>query len=132
MPSPARITCLPVYRYPNKLAPNVPKKSSFLIFCFIFNFFANAFYSSRALTIFMISFISSLEIINVVFLDPNIFLSIATSVADAAINPNGIKMLLANGSSAFSTKGNPDFSNGSRSLPKNPYDCPILCIWVFW
>ena len=37
-------------------------------------------------------------------------------------------MLLANGSSAFFTKGNPDFSNGPKSLPKNLHDCPILCI----
>ena len=41
----------------------------------------------------MISFISSLEIINVVVPDPNIFLWIDGSVADAAagtVNPNGI------------------------------------------
>ena len=44
------------------------------------------------------SFISSLEVINVIAPDPNIFLWIATSVADlAAVNTNGIKMLLANG-----------------------------------
>ena len=23
------------------------------------------------------------------------------------------------------------FSNGPKSLPKNPPDCPILCYWVF-
>ena len=50
----------------------------------------------------MISFISSFEFINVVIPDPNIFLWIATSVADdAAVNPNGIKTLLANGLSTF-------------------------------
>ena len=38
----------------------------------------------------MISFIFSLEIINAVKPDPNIFLWIAASVADAAaVNPNG-------------------------------------------
>ena len=43
----------------------------------------------------MISFISSIEIINVVVPDPNIFLW--KSVADAAaVNPNGITMLLTN------------------------------------
>ena len=48
--------------------------------------------SLRELTIFMISFISSLEIINVVKPDPKIFLWIAVSVVDAAaVNPNGIK-----------------------------------------
>ena len=44
------------------------------------------------------SFISSLEVINVIAPDPNIFLWIATSVVDlAAVYSNGIKMLLANG-----------------------------------
>ena len=52
----------------------------------------------------MISFISSLEI-NAVVPDPNIFLGIAASVVDAAaVNPNGIKTLLANGLSTFSLK----------------------------
>ena len=53
----------------------------------------------------MISFISSFEIINVVHFaksegcvaDRNIFQLIATSPADATVNPNGIKTLLANG-----------------------------------
>ena len=46
----------------------------------------------------MISFISLLEIINVVVLDPNIFLWTAPSVAAAAaVNPTGIKTRLANG-----------------------------------
>ena len=52
----------------------------------------------------------------------------AASVADAAaVNPNGIKAPLANGLSAFPIKGNPVFSNGPKSLPKNPPDYPILC-----
>ena len=76
----------------------------------------------------MISFISSLEIINVVVPDQNIFLRITVSVADtAAVNPNGIKTLLANGLSTVLIKGNPIFSNGRKSLPKNPSDFPILC-----
>ena len=46
----------------------------------------------------MLSFISLLEIISVVIQDPKIFLSIATSVTDAAtVNPNRIKTLLVNG-----------------------------------
>ena len=56
----------------------------------------------------------------------------AASVADAAaINPNGIKTLLANGLSTFPIKGNPVFSNGPTSLPKNHPDCPILSNLVF-
>ena len=39
--------------------------------------------------------------------------------------------LSANGLSAFPIKGNPVFNNGHKSPPKNPYDCPIFCIWVF-
>ena len=80
----------------------------------------------------MISFISLLKIINVVKSDPNIFLWIAASVADAvAINPNGIKTRLANGLSSFPIKGNPVPNNGPKSLLENPPDCPILCNWVF-
>ena len=92
------------------------------------------------LTIFMILYLSSLEIINVVIRDANsewrpdlnIFLWIAASVADAfAVNPNGIKTLLANGLNAFPIKGNPDFSNCPKSLPRNTLDSPILCNWIF-
>ena len=79
----------------------------------------------------MISSSSSLKIIKVVNPDLNIFLCIAASVADAAVvNPNGIKTLLHNGLSTFSIKGNPDFSNGPKSLPKNTPDCAILYNWV--
>ena len=45
---------------------------------------------------------------------------------DAAVNPNGIKTLLANGLSKFFIKGNPLFSNGPKSQPKNPPGCSIL------
>ena len=59
------------------------------------------------------------------------FLWIAASVADtAAVNPNGIKMLLANGLSTFHIKGKLVFSNGLKSLPKNPPACPIFYNWV--
>ena len=64
-------------------------------------------------------------------LDPNMFLWIAASVADAGVvNHNGIKTL-ANGLSTFPTKGNLFFSNGPKILPKNHLDFPILCNWVF-
>ena len=80
----------------------------------------------------MISFIPSLETISVVLPDPNIFLWIAASVAaGAAVNPNGIKMLLVKGLSTFPIKGNPIFHNSAKSLPRNPPDFPILCNWVF-
>ena len=58
----------------------------------------------------MILFISSFKILNVVVCegkskgqpDPNIFLEIVASLDDAAaVNPNGIKTLLANGLSTF-------------------------------
>ena len=49
------------------------------------------------------SFISLFEIINVVVPDPNIFLCISASAADApAVNPKGIKTILANGLITFS------------------------------
>ena len=49
----------------------------------------------------------------------------------AAVNPDGIKTLLANGLRTFPIKGNRVFSNGRKSLPKNLLDCTILCNWVF-
>ena len=45
----------------------------------------------------------------------------------AAVNPNGIKTHLANSLIAFFIKGKPVLINGSKSLPKNAPDCPILC-----
>ena len=58
----------------------------------------------------MISFISSLEIVNVAVPDTNIFLLIAASVADAAaVNLNGIKTLIVNGLSTYPIKGNQVF-----------------------
>ena len=88
----------------------------------------------------MIIFISSLETINVTVRevksegqpDSNIFLWIAASNADAAaFNPNGIKTLLVNDLSTFFIKDKPLFSNGSKRLPINPPNYPILCKWVF-
>ena len=57
--------------------------------------------------------------------NPNIFLWIAASVTDAtAVNPNGIKTLLANGLSIIFAKGNLVLSNDPKP------DCPVLCNWV--
>ena len=54
------------------------------------------------------SFISSFDIISVVVPDPKIFLCIYASAADAvAVNPNGIKTLLANGLITLFINGNP-------------------------
>ena len=54
------------------------------------------------------SFISLFEINKVVVPDPNIFLCIPASAADAAaVNPKGIKILLANGLTTFFINGNP-------------------------
>ena len=84
--------------------------------------------TSRDLTIFLISFISLFEMINVVTQDLNIFLQIAASVADAAaVNPKCIKKLLANGLSTVHFEDNPVFSNGPKRLAKNPPFCHILC-----
>ena len=49
------------------------------------------------------------------------------SIADAdAVNPNGIKTLLANGLNKFFIKAKTVFNNGAKSLPKNCTDCPNL------
>ena len=64
--------------------------------------------------------------------DPKIYLCIPASAADGtAVNPRGIKKLLANGLITFFINGNPVFSNGAGSLPRNPPDCIILDKWVF-
>ena len=50
------------------------------------------------------------------------------SVADTdAVKPNGMKTFLANGLITFFIKGKPVFSNGPKSVPKNPPDCSVLC-----
>ena len=62
--------------------------------------------------------------------DPNIFLLIGASVADAAaVNANRLETVLANGLSAI--KSNPVFSNGPKSLPKNPPECSAIWNRVF-
>ena len=102
------IAPLPSNRFPNKLAPNVPNSilrsplfysfASFLVVSLMS--FINKLDSSSKWLNYFLSFISSLETINVVLreaksegrLDLNIFLWIVASVADAAaVNPNVIK-----------------------------------------
>ena len=81
------------------------------------------------------SFISSFDIIAVVRRidkdkgqpDPKILLCIYASAADAVVvNPKRIEKLSANGLITFFIKGNPVFSNGPKSLPRNHPDCAIL------
>ena len=73
------------------------------------------------------SSISSFDIINVADPEPKIFLCIPASAADAAaVNHNGIETPLANGLITFFINGNPVFSNGHGSLPRNSPDCIIL------
>ena len=86
----------------------MPRKLLFCSFALFFIVFLTPFInksdSSRDLTIVIISFVSSFEVIDVVHLvegrmpEPKIFFQITAPDADvAAINPNGIKILLANG-----------------------------------
>ena len=100
---------LPANIFPNKIAPNVTNKIlrnppfySFASFWIVsLTPFNNKPESSRYLTIFIISFISSFDVISVVVPEPEIFVCIPASAADAAadaaaaVNPNGIKKLLA-------------------------------------
>ena len=67
-------------------------------------FYNNPAESWRDLTILIMSFISSFDIVSVAALwpDPKTFLCIPASAADAAaVKPNGIKTLLANGLITF-------------------------------
>ena len=53
--------------------------------------------------------------------DPKFFLWIVAFVADAAaLNPNSTKALLANDLSTFPINDQPVFSNGPKSLLRNP------------
>ena len=61
------------------------------------------------------SLIFSFEVIEVV-------VPVIEAADAAAVNPNGIKTLLANGLITFFISGNPVFNNGPRSLPRNPPD----------
>ena len=103
----------PDKRFPNKLAPNVPnnilKNPPFCSFTSFWAVSATPFKnkpeSSGDFIILVTSSFSLFYIISVVVLlwpDPNIFLCIPASAADAAaVNPKGIKTLLANGLITF-------------------------------
>ena len=72
------------------------------------------------------------DVISVVFPDPNIFLRIPASAADAAAgSPKGINALLANGVTTFFINGNPVFNKRPSNLPTDPSDCIIFDNWVF-
>ena len=49
----------------------------------------------------------------------------------ASADPNGIKTLLSNNLTTFPIKGNPDFIDDPKILPKNPPNVPILYSLVF-
>ena len=75
----------------------------------------------------MISFISTFEIINLVILDPKIFfLKAASVIVAAAVNPNGIKTLLANSVSTFFLKGKPVLVMDLKVYLKILPDCIIF------
>ena len=57
---------------------------------------------------------------------------IPASAADAlAVNPKGIKTLLAKGLITFLINSNHAFSSGPSNLLRTPPDCIILDNWVF-
>ena len=100
--------------------------------------------SSRDLIILMTSFISSLEIINVILResksgrrpDPNFFfffffeyLHLLLILLLLNLMVLGLT-LVANVLSKFFIKGNPVFSNGPKRLPKNLADWLISCNWI--
>ena len=81
------------------------------------------------------SSISSFDIISAVVceaeskgsLEPNIFLCIPVSVADAAaVNPNRTETILCIGLITIFINGNLVFSNVPISIPRNPPDCVKL------
>ena len=92
VPIPALIVPLPP-NVPNNILRNQPYCSFVSFLILLLAPFINERDYLRGLSILIILFISSFEIINVVLPQPNIFLWIASSVADdVAVNPNGIKL----------------------------------------
>ena len=78
------------------MSNNIPRNHPFCSFASFLIVWLTPFINKpearNNLTTFIISFIFSFRIINVVVPDLNVFLWIALSVADAAaVNPNGIK-----------------------------------------
>ena len=113
--------------FPHKLAPevpnNIPKNYPFCPFVsfliVLVTPFSKILESTRAYTVFKISFSSSFEIIKVVVPEPCIFFYISVSTAEAAA-------VIPNGSKIFFAKGTTTFINGPLILvnnePKNPPD----------
>ena len=97
---------------PSNALRNPPFRSFTSFWTVLVTPFINKPESSRDFIILIILWISSFGIISVVFPDPNIFLCILASAADAVVNPKGIKTLLANVLITFFINGNPVFSNG--------------------
>ena len=109
------IVPIPVNRFPNELAPkesnNIPKNSLFCSPASVLlaivkktpRSFINNENSLRDSAISIILFTSSLfKTIDLTVQDPNSFLQIDATVADAAdVNPNGIKTILPNDLSIF-------------------------------
>ena len=79
----------------------------------------------------MISSIYLFEVINVAIPESEICLWIPATAAAAAVNPNSIKTLLAEGISVVFLKGETGLSNGPQSLPKSPPDYTCLDSYVF-
>ena len=53
-------------------------------------------------------------------------------VADTpTVNPDSIKMILANGVITFLIKSNAFLNNGPKGVANNSPGCPILCNWFF-
>ena len=128
IPSPALIIPFPpVNKLPNKLAPNVPSNilknppiSSLISFSIVlvtpFNKMSEF---SNASIIFIISFMSSSSITNLIP-QPWIFFLILPSIADIApVKPNSANTFLANGIATFINGP----ANLLNNLPKNPPDC---------
>ena len=122
-------------RFTNKPAPkvpnNIPKNPSFwsfvsfsIVLVIPFN---KKIESSRAWTVFIMSFISSFEIIKVVVPEPCIFFWIPASVAEAAAAiPYAAKILFAYGTATFINGPTFALSNEPKNLP----DWINLNIWA--
>ena len=124
VPSPGHITPLSDDIFPNRLVLNVPNGIlRKLTFCSFASFltvsltsFNNNPESSRGLIMSKKSSISSFE-----------FQIVPASTADAAaVNPNVIKTLLANGLITLFSNGKSVFGNGPKRLSRNLLNCIIL------
>ena len=80
--------------------------------------FNRLFESSKALTIFKISFISSFEIVKDAIQEPCIFFSIPASIAEeAAVIPNGAKICFAIGAATFINGPASILNNATKKAP---------------